>query len=115
MSEHPLKLWIITLFLLFNISSTNAAEESQTGLSIDFLRETSSGIFVGFTVTPGDCAGSFQNAHAHMSRSAPQFVETVIRLTSAEVLETPVTAYYADIGDCTDETSLLQLSNIEIQ
>jgi len=102
------------LFTL-NIFSASAAELSQTDLNIRFLRETGAGVLVGFAPSPADCAGSYQGAHAYMSRSAPQFDETVIRLESAQVLGVAVKAYYVDIGDCVDEAGLLQLSNIEIQ
>jgi hypothetical protein len=114
-TDYRFKRWISALLLFFSYSFVNAAELSQTGLTISLLKETNDGILVGFTSTPRDCAGSSQGAHAFMSRNAIEFEEIVTRLMSAKLLGAPVTAYYADIGDCTAETQLLQLSNIEVQ
>jgi hypothetical protein len=108
--------WLF-VFLIFNIPITiaQAAELSQAGLSINFLRETNTGMLVGFTSLPTDCAGNFQGAHAYMSRTAPQYDKTFIKLKTAKIVGAPVTAYYADVGDCTSEVELLLLSNIEVQ
>lgn len=112
----PLTAALFTVLLFCSsLFTANAEEHSQSGLNVSFIREMSTGILVGFTSTPNDCTGSLQGVHANLSRSAPQFDETLIRLTSANLMGVQVTAYYTDIGDCIDEKSLLQLSNIEIQ
>jgi hypothetical protein len=102
------------LLLLALISAGVQAGTTQSNLIINKLQPEGTGILVGFTVQPTDCATNYKGGHAWLGTGIKDFDSLYLVLTTAQVTGTPVTIYYADNGDCSAVVQLLSLSNVVV-
>ena len=100
------------LLLLALVSSGVQAGTTQSNLIINLVQPEGTGILIGFTVRPTDCATSYKSGHAYLGTGVKDFDVIYLTASTAKVTGTPVTIYYADNGDCSAVAQLLSLSNI---
>ena len=102
------------VLLLALVSAGAQAGTVQSNLVINLIQPEGSGILIGFTVRPTDCATAYKGGHAFLGTSIKDFDSLYLTLTTAKVAAQPVTIYYADNGDCSSTVQLLSLSNVVV-
>src|SRR5688572_22479076 len=104
MLKHLLSCSVLLLAL---VSAGAQAGTTQANLVINLVQPEGTGVLIGFTVRPTDCATAYKGGHAYLGTGIKDFDSLYLTLTTAQVTATPVTIYYADNGDCSAVIQLL--------
>jgi hypothetical protein len=112
------KLSIFKAIILTAACSAFATSNYSGGMKISRLTVDGSGIMVGFSSRPADCAGNYFNWHARIPSTTPNFNQILAMVLSAKTSGDPLDIWYetppAQLS-CAEYGSLLKVYGVGFQ